>query len=179
MSYELSDPSTRDIRTTAHRAYLDSRLDGISDPDERVHEILAQYARVADPENCTDADLALLLGKNWRDVIVVLRQAASLTREQAEKIAAYALGPNWELDIEEADGALPEAGVRDQTDFGEAVEAATDHTWSKGGDFWEAHDAFSCALMAAMAGDRVSEMTRRDLMRAWRTAFGTDRTTEK
>ncbi|MFE0470441.1 hypothetical protein ACFW2V_02345 [Streptomyces sp. NPDC058947] len=179
MSYELSDPSTRDIRTTAHKAYLESRIDGIGDPDERVTEILAQHARVADPENCTDADLALLLGKNWRDVIVVLQQAANLTREQAEKIAAYALGPNWELDLEEAHAALPGTGLADWSDAAEACDAATEHTWSKGGSFWEANDAFSCALMAAMAGERVSEMTRRDLMSAWRTAFGPDRATER
>lgn len=143
----------------------------LSEMDERVSDALTQYARPADPENCTEADLASLLGQNWRDVIVVLQQAAQMTREQAEKIADYPLGPNWELDLEEADNALPEAEVRDDTDFGEAVEAATDHTWSKGGPFWEAHDAFSCALMAATAGDRVSEMTHRDLMRAWRTVF--------
>jgi plasmid maintenance system antidote protein VapI len=174
MSYELSDPGTRDVRTAAHRTYLDSRLDGIDDPDERVNEILAQHARFADPENCTDDDLALLLGRNWRNVLGVIRQAARLTREQAEKIAASPLGPNWELDLEEAENALPETEVRDDTAFGEAVEAATDHTWSKGGPFWEAHDAFSCALMATMAGDRISEATRRDLMRAWGAAFSTE-----
>ncbi|MFH9574241.1 hypothetical protein ACH4MG_27335 [Streptomyces sp. NPDC017454] len=171
MSYELSDPSTRDVQTAAHRAYLDSRLDGIDDPDERVREILAQYARFADPENCTDADLALLLGRNWQNVVVVLQQAARMTREQAEKIADYPLGPNWELDLEEAHDALSGTGLADWSDAAEAVEAATDHTWSKGGPFWEANDAFSCALTAAMAGDRASEITRRDLMRAWRTAF--------
>ena len=104
-------------------------------------------------------------------MVVVLQQAARLTRGQAEKIADYPLGPNWELDLEEANAALPGMGVSDDTDFGEAVEAATDHTWSKGGPFWEAHDAFSCALMATTAGDRISEMTRRDLMHAWRIVF--------
>ncbi|WP_446458649.1 hypothetical protein [Streptomyces rochei] len=143
----------------------------LSEMDERVSDALTQYARPDDPENCTEADLASLLGKNWRNVVVVLEQAANLTREQAEKIADYPLGPNWELDCAEAENSLPETEVRDDTDFGEAVNAATDHTWAKGGPFWEAHDAFDCALMAAMAGDRVSEMTHRDLMRAWRTVF--------
>jgi hypothetical protein len=179
MSYELSDPSTRDVRTTAHRAYLDSRIDGIDDPDERVNEILAQHARFADPENCTDIDLALLLGKNWRNVVVVLQQAARLTREQAEEIAAYALGPNWELDVEEAHAVLPGTGLADWSNAAEACETATDHTWSKGGPFWEARDAFTCALMAVMAGDRLPEMTRRDLMRAWSTAFGPGSANEK
>ncbi|MGW4270895.1 hypothetical protein ACWEGQ_00660 [Streptomyces seoulensis] len=151
----------------------------LSDPDDQVTEILAQHARTDDPENYTDADLALLLGKNWRNVIVVLQQAANLTREQAEKIAAYPLGPNWELDLEEAHAALSGTGLADWSDAAEACDAATEPTWSKGGPFWGANDAFSCALMAAMAGECVSDMTRRDLMSAWRTVFGTDRTTEQ
>jgi hypothetical protein len=44
----------------------------LSDLDERVSEALAHYARPADPENYTEADLASLLGQNWRNVIVVL-----------------------------------------------------------------------------------------------------------
>lgn len=150
----------------------------LSDLDERVSEALAQHARPADPENCTEADLESLLGRNWRDMIVVLEQAANLTREQAETIADYPLGPNWELDMEEAEEAVPETEIRDNYDYAEAVTAATDHTWLKGGPFWEAHDAFDCALMAAMAGDRIPERTHRDLMSAWRTVFKDDRAAE-
>jgi hypothetical protein len=74
---------------------------------------------------------------------------------------------------------LPETGLANWSDAAEACEAAAEHKWSKGGPFWEAHDAFGCALTAAMAGDHISEMTRRDLTRAWGTVFGTDYTTEK
>jgi hypothetical protein len=171
MSYELSDPNTRDIRTEAHHAYLRSRLQGIDNPDDRVDEILAQHARVLDPENCTDGDLARLLGRNWQDVITVIRQAANLTYEEAEKIAGCSLGPNWELDVEEANNAALGTGLSDWTVASEASDAACDHTWRKSDHFEEAYNAYVCAITAAMAGDSVSERTHRDLMRAWRTAF--------
>lgn len=135
----------------------------IEDSDERVEEILAQRA--------ADGDLARLFGPNWRNVIVVIKQAANLSREQAEEIAAYPQHPNWDLELEEAHKAMLQAGLVAWPAAGEALDAAADHTFLKGGPFWEAHDAFCRAFTASLAGDLIPDGLRNDMMRAWGTAF--------
>lgn len=132
-----------------------------------------------DLENSTADDLARLFGPNWQDVVTVLQQAVSLTREEAEKIADYPLGPNWELCLNEAHEAVLHGGLVDWDDAAEACDDATDHTWSRGGPFQEASEAFAGIFIAAIGGDCIPEMTRRDLVHPWHTVFTTDRAAEK
>jgi hypothetical protein len=142
---------------------------------DEVDEILAQHARPHDPENCTVEDMARLFGGNWRDAVTVIRQAADLTYEQAEKIAGCPLDPNWELFQEQAYNAVLAAGLANWANTCVAWEAATierpGNTWERIDNFNHVYDAFICAITAAMAGDSISEWMHRDLMHAWRTAF--------
>ncbi|SEE85045.1 hypothetical protein SAMN05216483_6785 [Streptomyces sp. 2131.1] len=122
-------------------------------------------------EDATDDEHAKWFGPNWKAAKTVLQQAIDLTQEQAEKIADCAPGPNFDLDLEVAHEAVSQAGLVDWSTTWDACDEAADHVWSRGGAFWDAHDAFCGALTAAIAGDCVPETTHRDLMRPWLTVF--------
>lgn len=141
--------------------------------NDEVDEILARYARPRDPESCTEDDLAQLLGRNWRDVIIVIRQAAELTYEQAEKIIKCGRDANWELDLEQAHNTLSRTGLADWEVACDAQDDAggIDSRWRQFDDFNAVYDAFICASTAAMAGDAIPEQVHRDLMWTWRSAF--------
>ncbi|MFE4857398.1 hypothetical protein [Streptomyces sp. NPDC056670] len=141
--------------------------------NDEVDEILARYGRPLDPENCTEDDLALLLGRNWRDVVVIIRQAAELTYDQAEKIIKRGHTSNWELHLDEAHDTLPRTGLGDWGIACDAMDDAggIDGRWLQFDDFNAVYDAFICATTAAMAGDLVPELTHRDLMWTWRSAL--------
>ncbi|KOU43189.1 hypothetical protein [Streptomyces sp. WM6378] len=140
--------------------------------NDEVDEILARYARPLDPENCTEDDLAQLLGRNWRDVVSVIRQAADLTYEQAEKITKCGRDANWELDLEQAHNTLLGTGhVESDVGWDAQYEAGAIDDWERFSDFGTVYDAFVCASMAATAGDAISERMHRDLMYSWRSAF--------
>ncbi|MFE9777760.1 hypothetical protein ACFYPA_06335 [Streptomyces sp. NPDC005775] len=166
MSYEKTDPATRDVRTVEHHAFLKARRDNIDDQDEWVNEVLAQNARVIDPENCTDEDLARGYGPNWREVTAVIQQAVSLTRDQAEKIASHAL-PEWRLD-----NLLEEVGTEVTGSdmwylIGQAGDEALEPKYRKAEIYWETRYAYLAALLAAAVGDQISDDLRDRMTYIW------------
>ncbi|MFF7147522.1 hypothetical protein ACFZAO_05540 [Streptomyces griseoaurantiacus] len=157
----------------AHRDYLANRLAGIDDPEERVNEIMDQHARYDDPANCTDEDRARAFGPNWREVTAVIQQAASLTVEQAERIASCSMA-EWELDnlMEEAglseDGeAAPGSALQVWDTVIEVGDEALETKYEQHEAFWETRFAYLAALMAAVAGDEIPETLRSSMTRAW------------
>lgn len=146
----------------------------MSAAEEQANEILDQHARSDDPDNCTDEDRARAFGPNWRDAIAVIHQAVSLTTEQAERIANNPLA-EWELD-----GFMEEVGMDEDGEVapGSALEAwgriadagdeVLEPKYKKADVFWETRYAYLAALMAATAGDELSEDLSTRMTRVWR-----------
>jgi len=173
MNVEKSDTDPRKAEMAAeqaHREYLASRLEQIDDPDERVNEIIDQHVKNLDPEGCTDEDRAQALGPNWRQVITFIQQAASLPREQAERIASHSM-QEWDLDylIEEAEQAM-EGDWSDAYYLAlDAGDVAMEPTYRSSDIYWETRNAYLAALMATVEGGRLSEDLRARMMRVWNT----------
>ncbi|MFD9721081.1 hypothetical protein [Streptomyces sp. NPDC059076] len=171
MSTEAKDLDAHRVwtpTTRAHKNYLDARLEGIEDRGEWVNEILNQHARYDDPDSCTDEDRARAFGKNWREVIAVIQRAASLTREEAERIAAYSL-QEYELDnfLERVEEVAVGDCLAGYDLAGDAGDIACEPMFSRGDVYWETRNAYLAALMAAVAGDGIPENLRSEMTRAW------------
>jgi hypothetical protein len=158
-----------------HDDYLMSRRDEIEDLGERAEEIIAQYACRADPDSCTDDDLQRAYGKNWQAVTTVIKQAAALTRDQAERMAVPIPMPEHELDwyikkVQEATGR--DLDTDPLWDFiGDAGDEATEPMWSKGDTYWQNRMAYLAALLEAMLGDELPESLRLQMTYYWKQAF--------
>ncbi|MFJ4879981.1 hypothetical protein ACIP93_32905 [Streptomyces sp. NPDC088745] len=145
------------------------------DSEGDAYEIIRKYGRWDDPENCTDEDLKRRFGKNWLPVVTVIRQAAALTREQAERMATPAPMAEHELDwyiekVEEATGRdLDTDPLWDVV--GEAGDEATDPMWTKGDTYWQNRMAYLAVLMAATLGDEIPEKLHSQMTETWNAAF--------
>lgn len=169
MSYETTDPSTRDYQTTQHHDYLQSRTDGLHG-EELVDEVFDQHSRHIDPENCTDEDRERRFGKNWREIIAFVGEAAELTPERAEQITAVWFSEQTLDDLtEDAEVAAANNCLAVLADVIEAGDEAMEPTYQSHEIYWETRYAYLGALMAVVAGDGIPEQLRNRLRHAWDT----------
>lgn len=121
----------------------------------------------------TDNDLADTFGPRWEEVVLIVRQASSLTREQIVQIAAArgaAGGSTWEATWDAARAArAARAAARD---------AAGDAAWEAARAARAARDAARAAAQAAVTRDLIGTagytQEHHDLLMApWMTVFPT------
>lgn len=130
----------------------------------------------------TDTDLADVFGPGWAGVIQVVRQAASLTADQARRIHDAARDAAW-ADARPAaeDAAQTAARTSDRADAWHAAKAAAwtaswnasrDSTWDRTWDV--AWTASWSAAWAAVVRDLITPDQHDTLTAPWRAAFPED-----
>lgn len=139
------------------------------------------YRSCSDPDNGTDEERQAAYGENWKAVYALVRQAVSLTQDEAEKIEngyqyctfdgahdEYADEGEWELYVAVM-AAAPDAEIWEQRweRACDAAQEAMEFKYSQAEIFYEISDHFLDALLATMVGDSIPKQLHDQAMRPW------------
>ncbi|WP_411095950.1 hypothetical protein [Streptomyces sp. 020-2-3H-GM] len=115
----------------------------------------------------TDEERRAKYGDNWEAVYALTRQMATLTQEEAERIALNRMTEEDYFELyEKAKAAAPGDWVEifRETD---PEDYAVDFKYRQAEIFWEIRYHYTAAQMAVVAGDSIPKKLHDDAMWAW------------
>ncbi|MYS32905.1 hypothetical protein K388_07100 [Streptomyces sp. KhCrAH-43] len=115
----------------------------------------------------TDEERQAKYGDNWRKVYALVRQMATLTRDDAERVASNRMTESdFDTLYEQIKAVAPE-GWTERYHYFDPEDWAVDFKYAQAEVFWETRLHYLAALMAVLAGDGLPEKLRDSAMYAW------------
>ncbi|MFD3908963.1 hypothetical protein ACFXOL_31895 [Streptomyces californicus] len=132
-----------------------------------VEAILDYQTPREDLDAPTDEERRAKYGDNWREVYTLTCQMATLTHDEAERIALNRMTEDdYDALYERVKAAAPESWAElfreaDPEDY------AVDFKYRQAEIFWEIRYHYTAAQMAAVAGDSIPKKLHDEAMWAW------------